>query len=150
MMDVGLQKKFEGFRAAPYLCPAGVATIGYGSTRYENGVRVTMQDPPISKDRAEAMLKLVVMRFQLRIRAKLKRPLTSGEQAALNDFAYNLGCGALFGSTLLRKHMRGDKRGAAMEFRRWVYAGGRKLKGLIRRRAAERRLYRRRSYDDGC
>ena len=143
-MDLKLTKKFEGFRAGPYKCPAGVATIGYGSTRYLDGRKVQMTDLPVTKEYAERMLEIDMLRRYIKIRPRVHGPMTAGEKAALTDFAYNLGCGALFGSTLFRKYMAGDKRGASREFRRWVYAGGRRLRGLVRRRAAEKRLYRQR------
>lgn len=142
MMDITIAKKFEGFRSKPYKCPAGVPTIGYGSTRYLDGRKVKMNDASISKEEAEQMLEIDMLRRYIRIRAKVRGPLTDGEKIALTDFAYNLGCGALFGSTLLRKHKSGDKRGARREFRRWVYAGGRRLNGLVRRRREEARVYR--------
>jgi lysozyme len=103
-----------------------------------------MTDQPISETTAEQMLEIDMLRRYIKIRARIQGPMTEGEKIALTDFAYNLGCGALFGSTLLRKHKAGDKRGASREFRRWVYAGGRRLKGLVRRRSEEKRCYRRR------
>jgi lysozyme len=141
-MNTSLQQHFEGLRLEPYLCPAGVPTIGYGSTRYEDGSRVTMADAHISESRARSMLERDVRAIQLRIRTKLRKPLSAGEMDALTDFAYNLGVGALFGSTLLKKHRAGDFEGAAQEFKRGVYAGGRKMNGLVRRRRSEEIVYR--------
>lgn len=135
-----LIKRFEGFRSAPYLCPAGVPTIGWGSTRYEDGKPVTMNDPHITKERASRLLELVVARARVRIRGKAPG-LSVAKMEALESFAYNLGLGALFSSTLFRKVKANDHAGAALEFPRWVYAGGRKLSGLVRRREAEKRLY---------
>ena len=140
MPDNDLIKKFEGFRAAPYLCPAGVPTIGWGSTHYENGAPVKIDDPPISRERADRMLERYVVRTRVRIRAKAPG-LSGARMEALESFAYNLGTGALFGSTLFRKVKAGDHVGAAQEFPRWIYAGGRKLRGLVRRREAEKDRY---------
>ena len=140
MPDNDLIKKFEGFRAAPYLCPAGVPTIGWGSTHYENGETVKIDDPPISRERADKMLELYVVRTRVRIRAKA-RGLFGVRMEALESFAYNLGTGALFGSTLFRKVKARNHRGAALQFPRWVYARGRKLRGLVRRREAEKKRY---------
>ncbi len=61
-------------------------------------------------------------------------------RAALGSFTYNVGVGAFNSSTLLRKAKSGDLIGACNELTRWVYAGGRKLKGLVIRREAEREL----------
>lgn len=61
-------------------------------------------------------------------------------RAALVSFVFNVGGGALAGSTLLRKLNRGDIEGACNELPRWVYAGGKRLRGLVRRRAAEREM----------
>ena len=67
-------------------------------------------------------------------------PTTQAQFDALVSFHYNTG--AIARSTLLRRHLAGDYRAAAEEFARWNRAGGRVLKGLVRRRAAEARLYR--------
>lgn len=147
MPDNDLIKKFEGFRAAPYLCPAGVPTIGWGSTHYENGEPVKIGDPPISVERADRMLELYVVRTRVRIRAKVLG-LSGVRMEALESFAYNLGTGALFGSTLFRRVKARDHRAAALQFPRWVYARGRKLRGLVRRREAEKGRYE--ESCDGC
>ncbi len=68
-------------------------------------------------------------------------PLTQGQWDALSSFVYNLGPGALEKSTLLRLLNAGDYSGAAAQFDRWVYASGKKLSGLVKRRAAERALF---------
>lgn len=140
MPDNELIKRFEGFRGAPYLCPAGVPTIGWGSTHYEDGQPVTMEDKAISEIQASKLLESEVVRVRVRICSKLPG-LSKNKMEALESFAYNLGLGALFSSTLFRKVKVNDHEGAAREFTRWVYAGGRKLSGLIRRREAEKRLY---------
>jgi len=67
-------------------------------------------------------------------------PTTQAQFDALVSFHYNTG--AIARATLTRRHIAGDHEGAAAEFRRWNKAGGRVLKGLVRRRAAEERLYR--------
>lgn len=139
---VSLCKEFEGFRSKPYLCPAGVATIGYGSTRYLDGRRVTLDDPPISKAVAEIMLK-ESLRQQYLPGVLRACPGLIAHPVALNaivDFAYNLGVGRLQSSTLRRKINAGDWEGAKEQLMRWVRAGGRVLPGLVRRREAEVRL----------
>ncbi len=130
-----LIKGFEGLRLKSYLCPANVWTIGYGST----GLHVR-EGMVISERDAEDLLRTDLRRFEQGV-AKLAPHCSPGQFDALVSFAFNLGLGALARSTLLRKHKAGDHPGAAAEFRKWVMAGGVKLNGLVRRRAAERNLY---------
>ena len=133
-----LCRRFEGLRVRPYLCPAGVPSIGYGATRYENGHAVTLVDPEITPERA-----LLLLRWQLRTQflpgvLKCCPELdTPGRLAAVGDFAFNLGLGALYASTL-RKRIRADRwEDVPDQLRRWVNGGGRRLPGLIARREAE-------------
>lgn len=137
---VDLDKRFEGCRLSVYLCPAGIPTIGGGSTHYEDGSPVGVDDPPITQERAGALLTLEQMRVDLRIRAHFG-PIGAFRLGALGSFAYNLGCGALFGSTLARMCLAGNHAGAEAQFGRWVHGGGRRLPGLVKRRAAEAGVY---------
>lgn len=138
---LGLCKRFEGLYLKPYLCPAGVATIGYGTIRYENGTRVTLADPAITPERAEQLLRWEIDRICVPAVARLCPGAdTAGRQAALIDFAYNLGTGALRASTLRKRVNAGDWDAVPAELAKWVYGGGRRLKGLERRRAAEAAL----------
>lgn len=134
-----LCKEFEGFRSKPYICPAGYPTIGYGTVYKPNGLKVTMQDQPISKELAEewliSELRNNYMAGVLRTSPKLiAHPKALG---AITDFAYNLGVPRYRASTLRRRVDAQDWEGAATELHRWVYGGGRKLPGLVRRRQAE-------------
>lgn len=134
-----LCKHFEGFRAKPYICPAGVPTIGYGATYYPDGRRVAMTDPPISQADAEAMLDAQLQREYLPGVLRLCPSLIAHPQAlnAIVDFSFNLGVGRLQTSTLRRRINAGDWAGAAEQLRRWVRGGGKVLPGLVRRREAE-------------
>lgn len=133
-----LVREFEGFRARPYLCPAGVPTIGYGSTTYRTGRAVTLRDPAITEEVARGLAADYLRRVCLPAVVKLTPGAnTEGRVAALLDFVYNLGADRLRVSTLRRRVAAGDWDGAAAEFRKWVYAGGVPLAGLVRRRAAE-------------
>jgi lysozyme len=135
-----LCKVFEGCYLTPYLCPAGICTIGFGATFYENGVRVTLSDPPITKERAEQLLNwMIISSFGPKVR-KLCLSATGNQLAALIDFAFNLGTGALAGSTLRRCVNAGDWEGARTQILRWNKARGKVLAGLTRRRAAEAAL----------
>lgn len=136
-----LARRFEGFVPHPYLCPAGVPTIGYGATFYEDGRAVKLTDPPITRARAEALLLWEVRSVCLPAVLRLCPAVDTPERlAALIDFAFNLGTGRLRDSTMRRKVNAGDWSAARVQIMRWVMGGGRKLKGLERRRAAERDL----------
>lgn len=140
-LTLDLVRRFEGFRAAPYQCSAKVWTIGYGSTRDPAGRRITQATPSIGRDVAQDWATADLQRRARITRRLVRVRLTDGQMAALTDFTYNLGSGALKASTLRQKLNRGDYEGASREFRKWVFAGGRRLRGLVRRRAAEKTLF---------
>lgn len=139
---VELCKRFEGFRAKPYLCPAGIPTIGYGSTYYADGRKVTLQDEPISEPDAEKLLLHELEKTYLPGVLRHCPGLAADEKRlnAIVDFAYNLGVGRLQTSTLRRRINEQNWQEAAREILRWNRAGGRVLAGLTRRREAESRL----------
>ena len=140
---LALIKKYEGFEADPYLCPAGVPTIGYGATYYpSNNTRVSMQDASISEQEASQLLGLMVQKYADGVNRYVKVELQQCQFDALVSFAYNLGLGALQKSTLLRK-VNADPCDPSIdyEFKRWVKAGGKTLKGLVKRREEEADLY---------
>ena len=139
---LALIREFEGFRSKPYLCPAGVPTIGYGSTRYEDGTPVTLNDEPIDQARANAIMRTTLAReYEPAVQRYVKVPLTQGQYDALVDFAYNAGAKNLLQSTLLKKLNAKNYAGASKEFEKWVYGGGKVLPGLVRRRKAEQALF---------
>lgn len=133
-----LARRFEGLYLCPYLCPAGVPTIGYGATYYEDGAHVQLNDPAISKERAEALLLWMVRTRYLPAVVRLC-PGVDGPRrlASLIDFAFNLGAGNLKASTLRRKVNASDWDAVPGELRKWNKAGGRVLRGLTLRREAE-------------
>jgi len=130
---------FEGCYLKPYLCPANVPTIGVGSTFYENGTRVSLADPAISRERAMALLEWELNHCLPKVRRLCPALKDWGEQAtgAILDFAFNCGTGALQSSTLRKRINADDLDGAKTELMRWVRGGGKVLPGLVRRRAAE-------------
>jgi lysozyme len=130
-----LIKTFEGLKLTAYLCPAGVPTIGYGTT-----AGVTLGQA-ITAAEAERLLREDVAAFERGVSEAVKVPLEQHEFDALVSFAYNVGLGAFRTSTLLRLLNRGDKESAAKQFDRWNKANGKPLAGLTRRRAAERKLF---------
>jgi len=143
MTDEGLDliKLYEGYSSSPYLCPAQHWTIGYGAIWGLDGKRVTKDHPDINKDRADQLLRRDVRKSQVAVLRLIKVPLEDGQFDSLCSFVFNLGSGSLQSSTLRRKINRGDYIGASDEFPRWVFAGGRKLKGLIKRRNHERLMF---------
>ena len=144
-LAVPLVIAFEGFRARPYLCPAGNWTIGYGTTLYPDGKPVAASDSVIAEAEAEDFLRLALRRILIALRGLLSRPPNANQAAALLSLAYNIGTGALASSTLLAKFNAGGIAGAGGEFLNWDKArvDGRLVcvPGLTRRRAAERQLF---------
>jgi lysozyme len=138
---IDLIKNFEGLRLEAYLCSALVPTIGYGSTFYENGIKVKLGQK-ITKQRAEELLDFMVLQFANQVRPLIKVPLSENRFGALVSFAYNVGIGALSKSTLLKKvNTNPNDPSIKMEFLRWNKAGGKILAGLTKRREAEAKLY---------
>lgn len=134
-----LCKQFEGFRSRPYLCPAGVPTIGYGSTYYANGVKVTLNDPLISLEEANNLLMHELEHNYLQGVLRNCPILMTDERKcnAIVDFVYNLGIGRLQTSTLKRKINISDWEGAKEQLMLWTKGGGKVLPGLLKRRQAE-------------
>lgn len=134
-----LARRFEGWRAKPYLCPAGVPTQGYGHT----GPEIKLTNPAWSKEKGEAVLDAdveiyarAVLNLSPNVRA---HPAIA---AALADFCFNLGATRYKASTLRRKVAEEDWDGAIEQLGKWVWGGGRKLPGLVLRREAEAELIR--------
>ena len=133
-----LCRRFEGFYSKPYLCPAGVPTIGYGATYYLDGRAVRLTDPAISRVAAERLLLRTIEREYLpKVLALCPGVRDPGRLAALIDFAFNLGTGALRASTLRRRVNAERWDDVPAELRKWVKGGGRVLRGLVIRREAE-------------
>lgn len=135
---LALIRKFEGLRLKPYRCPAGVPTIGYGHT----GPDVRMDMNPISEEIAETMMHSDADVFY-RAAGKLSPLLWlegDAKHSAVADFCFNLGTARYKASTLKRRIDAGDWHGATEELQKWVWGGGKKLPGLIARRAAEAAL----------
>lgn len=140
---IDLIKHFEGLRLTPYLCSANVPTIGYGSTFYEDGRRVTLQDPPITRERSEALLQFTLNRDFVPSTLRLCPVLVAhpNKLGAIVSFVYNLGAGRLQSSTLRRKINAELWEEAADQLLLWNKGGGKVLRGLDLRRKAERALF---------
>lgn len=136
-----LARRFEGLYLKPYICPAGVPTIGYGATFYESGERVKMTDSAITRERAEALLLWMIRTQYMPAVIKLCPAVDNPKRlAALIDFAFNLGVGRLKSSTLRKRVNAGEWDLVPAELRKWTRGGGKILRGLVLRREAEIQL----------
>jgi lysozyme len=153
---LALIKEFEGCHKVQldgtiksYQCPALIWTIGYGSTIYPNGQKVGPKDV-ITRQRAEEIFRWHVGLFVNDVNSLLKTHVTQEQFDALVSFAYNVGSDididliaeGLGDSTLLKKvNANPNDPTIANEFNKWVKANGQTLPGLVKRRAAESKLY---------
>ena len=135
---LALIKRFEGFQPEIYDCPGGWPTICYGHVVRE-GERVRFADS-IDEAAAEELRRRDVGTAERAVLRFIRVLLEDGQFDALASFTFNLGAAALQRSTLRRRVNREEHDAVPAEFRRWVWAGGRKLKGLIRRREGEAAL----------
>jgi lysozyme len=138
---LNLIRKSEGFKASPYRCPAGIPTIGYGSTRYADGTAVKLTDPPITRQQADDIMRATLKEYEAAVTRYVTVPISQNQFDALVDFAYNAGVQNLKSSTLLKQLNQSQYDKAAAEFEKWVYGGGKKLGGLVTRRGLERELF---------
>ena len=138
---VALVKEFESFQPDAYQDPVGVWTIGYGTTAAAGVGIAPKAGMMITEAEAEEYLRRGLDKFAALIRPKITRPTTPAEFGAMLSLAYNIGPTAFARSSVLRWFNAGDKDEAADAFRLWNRAGGRVLKGLVRRREAERDLF---------
>jgi len=138
-----LIKEYEGLELKAYNCPAGVSTIGYGTTRIDG--KPVRLGTTITKEQAQKYAEADYDVFEKKVRALVKVPVNENQLGALVSFAYNLGPQALASSTLLKKLNAKDYDGAAKQFDVWNKArvGGvlKELAGLTRRRNAEEALF---------
>lgn len=142
-VGVELIKKYEGFSSSSYRCPAGVWTIGYGTTRI-NG-RAVIPGMKITEDRAsELLMEDIESHFQSAVKlidSEKLNLLNQNQIDALSSFVYNVGVGNFSSSTLRKRINSGNFNDVPAQLRRWTRAGGKVLRGLIRRRAEESALW---------
>jgi lysozyme len=139
---IDLIKSHEGFSSKPYLCPANVVTIGFGTTRYPNGTKISMKDAPITEAKALEYLIFDMKAFERNVDAYCRDDINQNQFDALVSFCYNVGPNALKASTLLKKvNANPNDPSIAIEFAKWNKGAGRVLKGLVRRRKEEAQLY---------
>lgn len=133
---INLIKSFEGCCLDAYKCPSGVLTIGYGHTGSDvkTGLKITSQQ-------AEELLKKDLEYFENKINNLLCVQLNQNQYDAIVSFVFNIGVGAFSESTMLKFLNSGCISLAAEQFDRWIYSGGIKLNGLVKRRKAEKELF---------
>ncbi len=131
----GRHKKMPDGRYKAYRCPANVPTIYAGLT---HGVRDGMI---VTEEQGQKMLMKELAKYEDAVESLVKRPLNQHQFDALTLLVFNIGIGAFKGSSLLRELNRGNLDAVPGQFLRWVNGGGRKLPGLVRRRAAEAALW---------
>lgn len=143
---IDLIKKYEGCSLTAYRCPAGVFTIGYGSTRYLNGEPVKEGDI-ITQEEANKLFKDTIDNFEYQVKMilgdTLKTILPESAISALVSLAYNIGVSAFAKSTLLKviKQNKNNLRDIEFQWNRWNKANGKVLNGLIKRREEEFEMY---------
>jgi lysozyme len=135
---ISLIKACESLKLTAYLCPAGLATIGYGHTRGVTNADVK-NGKVITREQADALLAEDLDEFEQSVEDAIHVPLTQGQFDALVSFAYN--CKGWRSSTLVQLVNQRKYAEAANEFDRWVFGGGKKLNGLVYRRSLEKKLF---------
>lgn len=136
---LSLIKHFEGFSTTIYFDVAGLPTIGYGHLLRDREAEHYRLG--IGHEAAEALLCEDLMGAETAVGRFIRQPLMQNQFDALVSFTFNLGSGALQRSTLRRVINCGEEDAIAHQWMRFVWAGGRKVPGLVRRRAAELALY---------
>jgi lysozyme len=135
---LSLIQQFEGFSPTPYRCPANLSTIGYGHVVLPHEMATLTS---VSESQAQQLLAQDVVFAERAVMKLIARPLRQSQFDALVSFTFNLGSGTLQRSTLRRVINRGEESAVAEQWLRFIWGGGRKLPGLMRRRRAELALY---------
>ena len=131
---------FEGLCLKAYDDGVGVWTIGFGTTVYPNGIRVKKGDT-CTEAQAKAYMVYDLKKFESAVNNAVTVPLNQNQFDALVSLTYNIGPSAFSKSTLVKKLNAGDIRGAAEQFDVWVNAGGKRMQGLVNRRAKENEVF---------
>ncbi len=160
---IHLVHQFEGKRNKPYLCPASIWTVGFGSVLYQDQIKLplvrkdgytgliraeyklrTEHDREWSNEEVDELFSRDLVSFErgvLRLAPNLDSPEHQHKFDACVAFSFNVGLGNFQRSSIRQCIKREDWDGAAEAFMQWTKAGGKVLKGLVRRRDAERQLF---------
>jgi len=133
-----LVRRFEGCALKPYRCPAGILSIGVGHVIDQNESHLM---DGITEEEADRLLLADLAEAERVVADHVRVPLNENQHSALVSFVFNTGGGNFRKSTLLKLLNRNEMILASKEFERWVFAGDKKLPGLMKRRAAERALF---------
>ena len=137
---VDLICEFEGEQLIAYDDGVGIWTIGFGTIKYPDGVRVKKGDT-CTLEQAKEYMRHDLIEFEHTVNISVKVPLNQNQFDALVSLAYNIGSNAFKSSTLVKELNTGDYQGAADQFNVWVNAGGKRMQGLVNRRAKEKELF---------
>ena len=137
---VDLICEFEGEQLIAYDDGVGIWTIGFGTIKYPDGVRVKKGDT-CTLEQAKEYMRHDLIEFEHTVNISVKVPLNQNQFDALVSLAYNIGSNAFKSSTLVKKLNTGDYQGAADQFNVWVNAGGKRMQGLVNRRDREKLLF---------
>ena len=137
---IDLIRNFESLRLNAYDDGVGVWTIGYGTTKYPNGIRVKKGDT-CTLEQAKSYMQHDLKKFEQTVNSAVNVPINQNQFDALVSLAYNIGSTAFKNSTLVKRLNEGNYKAAANQFNVWVNAGGKRMQGLVNRRAAERTLF---------
>ncbi len=137
VMAIAMIAPLEGLEFKPYHDAVGVLTVCYGHTGKD-----IIEGKADSELECEMLLEADLLQVKQQIDPLITSPVSETTRAALYSFTFNVGVGAFSRSTLLKKLNNGDIQSACMELHRWVYAGGRKWKGLVTRRQIEEEICR--------
>ena len=142
---ISLIKRYEGYKITPYRCPAGLYTVGYGHL-IGNGLQLPDEwNRKFSLGEIDELLRTDLARFERGVLRYCTVYITQSQFDSIVSFSFNLGLGVLQRSTLRQKLNRGNYDVASKEFLKYTRAGGKVLKGLVRRRQAEYNLFNRHS-----
>ncbi len=136
LQGIKLIKTFEGFKPTPYVCSGGYLTIGYGHKLLPSDTYKI-----ITEEKAQQILEHDLRRIERAVIKYIDSEINDNQFAALVSFTFNAGPAALQRSTLRQKVNYGQYDEVPKEFLRWVYAGGKRINGLVKRRKIEGELF---------
>ena len=138
---IDLIKKFEGYKTKPYRDVAGLWTIGYGHLIGNGKTLPDQYNREFTEGEINELLRQDLAKFERGVTLQFPMLLRQCEFDSLCSFSFNLGLGTLEKSSLKKDILVGNKEQAAKDFLKYIYAGGKPVDGLKRRRLAEQKLF---------